>query len=197
MIERINLIEKERLQFTHAKLLRIAGAIMLICAFGFLILKFQASRIQKQITRTNDEILNLEESRNALLKATPPKTNTGRFSEIEYAFNESPDWGKLLRDIASRLPPSVWFNSFSGNLGVQQAELNPEIKNHPKGGALETPTTKGVTFSGMSDNLEDIGRFITALGGSPYIEHASLVSTNKENAHFTFVISCGMVRGKN
>lgn len=172
-MQRINLIEKERLNITYGLLLASLATAIVICLAITGLQWLTTYQHKNRIGRLNLEIQALKTVREKLISHEGLAKGTGAMAEIQNTFKKTPSWAKLLRTIAQILPPNTWFTS---------------LKSQDLEG---TPPKKSLTLNGQAKNPQEINQFRAQMERMSSFENIVL-TTSKEEAGglFHFTIAC-------
>jgi len=197
MIERINLIEKKPFEFTYQKLLLIGSSVILLATIMVGVQFLRAKYHERSLDKIKTDITRLEGERERLLKAAPPKVNSGRHSELLTILSNTPKWGQLMLDVSNRLPSTVWLTQFEGVARVVANLPKNDKKNRNKKSSKTESTavsTRELLLNGVSRDFNDLAMFLNLIEESPFVKTAVLSSSSKDKAGFTFEIRCDMMQ---
>lgn len=160
VIQRINFIEKDTLDFTYRRLLAIGVVLLSLCLLFNGVQRFRIFLMEKKIPQLSEEVTALKEEQEKIRKATAARDTipvSARAAIIQQFVNQ-PLWSSLLREMTSRTPSSLWLSSF---------------KSYEK---PDSPSKRGILLSGQSDQAGSVAHFLKALSDSPAFEKVVLTS---------------------
>lgn len=190
MIERINLIEREPFKLTYRKVVQVVAAAVGVCALLFGTLMLRVHLQDKNLTKIQTAISQLEAQRQTLIKAAPAKVDTGPFSDVKNQLMATPPWSDFVLDISNRLPPGSYLTSLSASTPQKQAATADPKAAQKKDPKAADAKGGSIVLSGISKDADEMSDFASALKKSPYVGHVSLKSSEKVEKGFNFVIEC-------
>lgn len=193
MIERIDFIERQALSFTYTRIFQVVGLAVLICGTTFGVQFGRVVYHQKQLAKLKIEIDQLQEERKKLLKTTATLLAEGSNAELQNIFTQTPPWAKMLTDIASRLPNTVWLSGIKGATARVELPKSGSSNANAPSSAPVTGGTNSLVLNGTTGSIADLAVFVAKLQESSFISRAHLTNTRKEEERFTFEIICDML----
>lgn len=177
MIQRINLLEKERFKVTYGLLLTLFLSVLTICLFMVGSAWFGNLQATKYIEFLNVDINRLKIEREKLLSKGEVSKETGPVKEVLAILEREPNWAMLLSKIAKSLPSNVWLVSFKSFDKKEGEGVNQ----------------KSVILNGLAKKAKDLASFIKMLEEDPSFENIVLTSSKKEDSLFNFSVTCDIM----
>ncbi|MDO8526404.1 MAG: PilN domain-containing protein [Deltaproteobacteria bacterium] len=172
MIQRINLIERERFKVTYGTLSIVLGISIFFCASLYGVLLISEMRASSRMKLLTADIDRLKIEREQLIAKEDIGQSSGPVFEIRTALKKTIPWSQILNDIVLSLPPNVWLVSF---------------KSFDK---QESPSKKGVLLNGTAKNPQVLSNFLAAMEETSHFEKVILTSSKEEGGSFNFSITC-------